>query len=151
MAPRTIVVAVNNSEGGVYAVEWAFKDFVRPTDNVILVNVVDTYTHYIPNFGTTVTFDMATNHVQKEVVENAQTLLAYLAKQMSMRPGQIETKVIAGDARDVMVELTEEQDIDVVILGTSNKTLLRRKLVGSVGSYLVEHCKCSVIIAKQKP
>eukprot|EP01134_Creolimax_fragrantissima_P004393 CFRG4393T1 len=149
MGSRNLLICVDRSEGGVYAAEWAFQNVVREADNVTLLSVIDTYTHYVPVYGTTVTFDTTTSKVQYDMIEHAEGLLAYLVKQLEMREGQILTQIEAGDPRDVVVELCEKEDISMVILGTSNKTYLRRKLVGSVGDYLVSQCDCPVLVVKK--
>lgn len=47
-----------------------------------------------------------------------------------------------------IVEYAEQQNINMIVIGTTGRTGFERALLGSVDSGIVDHSKCSVVIAK---
>jgi nucleotide-binding universal stress UspA family protein len=60
----------------------------------------------------------------------------------------LEIKVVYGDPADELIGFAEKEVIDVIILGSSGKGFLKRKLLGSVSNKVVQHAKCSVYIVR---
>jgi nucleotide-binding universal stress UspA family protein len=53
-----------------------------------------------------------------------------------------------GDAGQVITEVAQEIDANLVVVGHRPQGPLARWLFGSVGSYLVKHLRCSVLVAQ---
>jgi nucleotide-binding universal stress UspA family protein len=61
----------------------------------------------------------------------------------------VETRVVDGDPRDVLVEAARATKADLVILGSHGRTGLRKLILGSVASHVVTHAPCSVLIVRR--
>ena len=60
----------------------------------------------------------------------------------------LEMKVIYGDPAEELIKFAEEEEIDVIVIGSSGKGFLKRKLLGSVSHKVVTHAKCSVFLIR---
>lgn len=53
-----------------------------------------------------------------------------------------------GDLRKEILDFAEEQEIDLIMMGSTGKGVLDRLLIGSVSEYIMIHAACDVFIAK---
>jgi nucleotide-binding universal stress UspA family protein len=60
----------------------------------------------------------------------------------------LEIKVAYGDPADELIGFAEKEEIDVIIIGSSGKGFLRRKVLGSVSHKVVTNAKCSVYVVR---
>ena len=61
-----------------------------------------------------------------------------------------ETRVLDGDARDVLVNTACNERCDLVVVGSHGRTGLARLLLGSVAAHVVTHAPCSVMVVKRQ-
>ena len=59
---------------------------------------------------------------------------------------KITTMVKEGSPARVILETIEEEDIDLVVIGSSGKTGIDKFLMGSVAEKVVKSAKCSVLV-----
>ena len=57
-----------------------------------------------------------------------------------------ETREEIGDASSLLIEVCEEIDADLLVVGRRGSGLLRRMVVGSVANHLVHEAPCPVIV-----
>jgi universal stress protein A len=60
-----------------------------------------------------------------------------------------EHRLITGDPADAIVRLAEEEDVDLIVLGSHGRTGLTRLLMGSVAEAIVRKAHCPVLVYKQ--
>lgn len=60
----------------------------------------------------------------------------------------VEYHLKIGDARDVIVDTTNDLDIDLIVLGSTGKGMAKRIVLGSVSSSVVLHSRVSTLIAR---
>lgn len=60
----------------------------------------------------------------------------------------LETKVAYGDPVDELLNFAEREEIDVIVIGSTGKGFLKRKLLGSVSDKIVKTAKCSVYVVR---
>ncbi len=59
---------------------------------------------------------------------------------------EISLKVAEGNPAQVILETIGDEDIDLVVIGSSGKTGLDRFIMGSVAEKVVKSAKCSVLV-----
>jgi len=59
---------------------------------------------------------------------------------------KITFKVVEGSPADVILDMTEKEDIDLVVMGSSGKTGFKKFIMGSVAEKVVKTAECSVLI-----
>jgi nucleotide-binding universal stress UspA family protein len=61
-----------------------------------------------------------------------------------------EHRLLTGDPASAIVRLAEEEDVDMIVMGTHGRTGIIRVLMGSVAEVIVRRAKCPVITYKRK-
>jgi nucleotide-binding universal stress UspA family protein len=61
---------------------------------------------------------------------------------------EVETHAREGDPADVIIQVANEQQADLIILGSSGLTGIKRFLLGSVSEKVSRHAPCSVMIVR---
>jgi nucleotide-binding universal stress UspA family protein len=61
---------------------------------------------------------------------------------------ELENHVLYGDAAEEILNLAEEQECDVIVIGSSGKGRMRRTLLGSVSTKVALHARTSVYIVR---
>ena len=61
---------------------------------------------------------------------------------------QVETYARQGDPADAILDVAEEQDADLIIVGNKGMTGAKRFLLGSVPNKVSHHAPCSVLIIR---
>ena len=59
---------------------------------------------------------------------------------------KITYKLAEGSPADIILKTIEEEDIDLVVMGSSGKSGLHRFIIGSVAEKVVEAAECSVLV-----
>jgi nucleotide-binding universal stress UspA family protein len=60
----------------------------------------------------------------------------------------LEIKVAYGDPADELIGFAEREEIDVIVIGSTGKGFLKRKVLGSVSDKVVRHARCSVYVVR---
>lgn len=60
-----------------------------------------------------------------------------------------EHRLVTGDPASAMVKLAEDENVDMIVLGTHGRTGLLRLLMGSVAEAVVRRAKCPVLTFRQ--
>ena len=72
-------------------------------------------------------------------------------KEMGERVGvNVEPILLDGHPADELIRYAEEEEMDIVIMGTIGKTGLNKLLLGSVTGSLVRHSRVPVMVAREK-
>lgn len=72
-----------------------------------------------------------------------------------VRPGSTQVKfrhaLHAGDAGEVICWFAEDQNCDLIVMGTHGRTGIKHLLVGSVAEYVLKHARCPVLVVRDRP
>jgi len=60
-----------------------------------------------------------------------------------------EGRVLAGDPREVLVQVAQSERADLLVVGSRGRTGITKLMLGSVSSHVVTHAPCSVLVVKQ--
>lgn len=81
------------------------------------------------------------------VHDDAKRALDKLAGELRVRAPDLETMLLLGDPRNVVVEAS--RDFDLAVLGTHGRGGIARVLLGSVADYVVRHAECPVLTVRR--
>lgn len=60
----------------------------------------------------------------------------------------LETRVSHGDPVDELLAIAEKERVDVIVIGSTGKGFIKRKVMGSVSDRVVRNAKCSVYVVR---
>ena len=60
----------------------------------------------------------------------------------------LETAVVYGDPAQELIHFAQKEEVDVIVIGSTGKGFLKRKLLGSVSHKVVRDAKCSVYVVR---
>ena len=63
---------------------------------------------------------------------------------------KLSTRTVEGNAADVILKLSEQEDIDLIVIASSGKHMLDRFLLGSVTEKTVRHTKVPILVIPNK-
>lgn len=143
---RKILVPSDFSDYSVTAFEWA-QEFAAKWDAQVLVLHVFSTTPPVPTME-----GMSINLAQFEADLRADidTRLKQFTANPSIAPKQIQTKVVVGSAFHEICQVAEQDQIDLIIMGSHGRTGLQHVLLGSVAERVVRHASCPVLVVSKK-
>ncbi|SIS39770.1 universal stress protein [Salimicrobium flavidum] len=143
---RKILVAYDGSDLSKHAVDEAKKQVMDSRDGEIhIITVVSTT-------GPVTNAKMAES-VGKELAERYETEVAAIKKELEKEdPITVKTKVIVGDAEgnpgERICEYAEENDVDIIVIGSRGLGGVKKLLLGSVSNNVVQKASKPVLVIK---
>jgi universal stress protein A len=61
-----------------------------------------------------------------------------------------EYRIVHGQAAQAIVQLAEEEQVDLIVMGTHGRTGLSRLLMGSVAEHVMRHAVCPVVTVRSE-
>ena len=85
---------------------------------------------------------------QAEWAELKERIFYVVEKIASEEEVPLETAVVYGDPAEELIHFAQREEIDVIVIGSTGKGFLKRKLLGSVSHKVVRDAKCSVYVVR---
>ena len=93
-----------------------------------------------------------TSAVEAELLEQQRQRLETLVSGAERRLREIgmstEGRVVAGDPREVLIQLARAERADLMVVGSHGHTGITKWMLGSVSGHVVTHAPCSVLVVK---
>jgi nucleotide-binding universal stress UspA family protein len=142
--PTTILLATDGSAQAQLAATTA-ADLAQRTDSELHVTTVGA--------GVPISATTSPAHFEDVLRENrrqAQEVLEQQTKSIEESAGVVnETHLREGRAEEEIVELAEEIEAGLIVMGSRGHSRLRRALMGSVSDAVVRHAHCPVTIVRK--
>jgi nucleotide-binding universal stress UspA family protein len=142
--PTTILLATDGSAQAQLAATTA-ADLAQRTDSELHVTTVGA--------GVPISATTSPAHFEDVLRENrrqAQEVLEQQTKSIEESAGVVnETHLREGRAEEEIVELAEEIEAGLIVMGSRGHSRLRRALMGSVSDAVVRHAHCPVTIVRE--
>lgn len=144
------VLAVVATDGSDQAIEAARRGLsLVSADQVVLVTVVETpaavtaglESGFAGGLATADEIDDAWAAVRAEAQETLDRTTAALETGAAIEPLMIE-----GDPGSTLCHVADERDADVLIIGSRGRGAVKRALLGSVSTYVVNNAPCPVVV-----
>ncbi|KAH9306975.1 hypothetical protein KI387_011379 [Taxus chinensis] len=148
-----IMVAVDESEESMYALQWAVDNLLKQKEHeqiivmhaeapavskLALAGHAAAYAgHHVPDIAGRIG-----NHITQRVLSRARDIC-------EKHKVSIEIKVVTGEARYAICEAANTLKVDLLVVGTHGHGAVRRAVSGSVSEHSTRHCKCPVLVVKK--
>jgi Universal stress protein UspA and related nucleotide-binding proteins len=136
---KNILVAVDGSDQANQAIQEAIEISKRNQASLFVVHAKDVAQLY------------GTAYIMPAVLEEAEKQSAEILDEAGKLIGdKVEYKAfqVSGSPKKEIVDFAEENDIDLIVMGSTGKGAIDRVLVGSTASYVVNHAPCNVMVVK---
>jgi nucleotide-binding universal stress UspA family protein len=138
---NAIVVGTDGSPGAEAAVQKVIE-IARGTDAT--VHLVCAY----PSRSTLERIGMTARQDPVNMRGVAADVLARDERRLKEAGLAVEKNVREGDPADTIIDVAEEQNADLIVVGARGGTRLRRFMLGSVSSKLAHHMPTSLLIVR---
>ncbi|KAH7834757.1 hypothetical protein Vadar_019382 [Vaccinium darrowii] len=158
---KKVMVAIDESDCSHYALEWALQNLgdalVKSEFFIFTVQPIADYTYlYASSFGAARTIpplSLSAPDLVRSFQENQKKFsLALLekAKGICNKYGIVaETLTEVGNPKEAICEAVEKLNIQLLVLGSQGRGVIKRALLGSVSNYCAHNAKCPVLVVKK--
>ena len=88
------------------------------------------------------------NTMKKQLTIKGERAIAYVENVEKASNVEIESVILEGNPANEIIDFAEQNDIDLIVMGTHEKTELQRFLIGSVAENVIRHSRNPVLIVK---
>ena len=116
---------------------------------IVVLNVVDSvYLTGLPEEDLITKSEMILEEESKKVTSRVESIIKEIEEEKGSEGKDIKitTKTIEGNAADVILKISESEDIDLIVIASSGKHMLDRFLLGSVTEKTVRHTKVPILV-----
>ena len=87
-------------------------------------------------------------HTIVDLREVAESLVQRAAHDARSKGVEVETHVQEGQPAEVIIDVANQEQADLIVVGSRGLTGIKRYLLGSVSSKVSEHAPCSVMVVR---
>ncbi|MDF2547788.1 MAG: hypothetical protein K0R93_2686 [Anaerosolibacter sp.] len=140
---RKVLVTTDGSKYAEKGLEHGRKIAEKFCSEVIVLNVIDDFSNaYLDD-------SVYLFQLSKDVLEkNAKIILQEVEHVFEGFCGSITTLVKNGDPAKVIIETIEEEEPDLVVMGSKGLTGIKKVAIGSVSNKVLNHTKVPVLIIR---
>jgi len=139
---RKILLAIDGSEHSMKAADSALKLATIDDAQVEILYVCRILEHYMRDSAELI------DSLEKKLMEESEEIIAKAEEKFKDTGIQYTTKILQGDAAEVICDEAEENEIGVIVMGSRGLSGISRFVMGSVSSKVLTHAHCSVLIVR---
>jgi nucleotide-binding universal stress UspA family protein len=137
---KKILIGYDGYEGSLLALEKGLHLAEELKAEVIVLSVAS-----IPEYAETVSEVEEAKEQAKKYYADVLSDVERLVKGKDLK---VQTLIRFGKPAEVILHTAEEMGIDLIILGPSKYSHLRRRILGSTADNVIERAHCSILIMK---
>ncbi|ELU15281.1 hypothetical protein CAPTEDRAFT_221561 [Capitella teleta] len=143
MAEKSVVVAIDESEHSLKALQFYLDTIHRKEDKVIL-----TYSAEIPYQPVQPLREDIVTDILKKVRDDAVRIETKYKKFLGDKDVNFEVKSEFSHPGEFICKVSKEANAAMVVMGTRGMGTIRRTILGSVSDYVIHHAHCPVVVYK---
>ena len=144
MQVKTVLVPYDFSEHADRALTWAHDFAADWGATIIVLNATPPITHVA---HAELTWE--TDRIEAELLADAEKRLEELAQRMRSQGVSFKTQAIRGDPVGSICQAAEQDQVDLIIMGSHGRTGLAHVFLGSVAERVVRHAPCPVLVVRE--
>ena len=148
-----ILLPTDGSKNSEKAIAHALTIAEFEDAEIIILNVVDSvYLTGLPEEDLITKSEMILEEESKKVISRVEKIIRELEEEKGSEAKDIKisARTIEGNAADVILKISEQEDIDLIVIASSGKHMLDRFLLGSVTEKTVRHTKVPILVIPNK-
>lgn len=144
-----ILLPTDGSKNSERAIAHALTIAEFEDAEIVILNVVDSvYLTGLPEEDLITKSEMILEEESKKVTARVESIIKEIEEEKGSNGKDIKitSKTIEGNAADVILKVSENEDIDLIVIASSGKHMLDRFLLGSVTEKTVRHTKVPILV-----
>ncbi|XP_065058201.1 universal stress protein Slr1101-like [Rhopilema esculentum] len=146
---RLIMLPVDGSSTCERAFQWYLDHLRRKSDRLAIVNIIEP--PVVPDsfilMGPSMISEGWKREVEKSVVKSKETAARFEERcKKENVPCRVLTETSDAGPGQRICELAKEVNASAIVVGSRGQNLIRRTLLGSVASYVVDHADIPVVV-----
>jgi nucleotide-binding universal stress UspA family protein len=149
---QKILVCIDGSDKSLEAAEYSISIAKNTNAQLVILNILETEPWY---YGKNA-YEWASPEELNKVYENEKTAIQKILDDIKEKAKTVgiesKTKVLMIPQTEGTIEpilkYAEDEEIDLIVVGTRGRTGIKKMLLGSVASGVVTYAHCPVIIVK---
>lgn len=139
---KKILLPVDNSENSKRALVYVADAAITHNAEVLIV-----HTYEMTGELTTILSDDPVFHkMEEKLIEQSKIIAQPYLKELLSKGINASAIMVKGDVEFEIVKVCDEQNCDLIIIGSQRKKSLKSFLLGSISNYVVHHSTCPVLI-----
>lgn len=141
---RKILIATDGSENAKKAADFGIQIAGLSGAKIYAAYVIDTTPYY------SIPLDQVwSKEVYEQVEKMGHEITADVEKTSKAAGLEAESIVLKGDPVEKIVNFAEEQNVDMIIVGSHGMGEFERLVIGSVSEKVVRHAKVQVLVVRE--
>ena len=142
---KKILIATDDSKTAEKAVDLGIEIAGLSGAKVYAVYVIDTTPYY------SIPLDQVwSKEVYEQFEQIGREADSYVEKAAKTAGIEVESIVLKGDPAEMILNFAEEQNVDMIVVGSHGKGGFERLVIGSVSEKVVRHAKVPVLVFREQ-
>ena len=142
---KKILIATDDSETAEKAADFGIEIAGLSGAKVYAVYVIDTTPYY------SIPLDQVwSKDVYEQFEQMGHEATSYVEKVAKAAGIEAESIVLKGDPAEKILNFAEEQNVDMIVVGSHGKGGFERLVIGSVSEKVVRHAKVPVLVVREQ-
>lgn len=142
---RQIVIATDGSETANEAADFGIEMVGRSGAKVYALYVID-----ISPYRSVSLDKIWSDEVLAEHEKEGEKATSYIEKIGKAAGVEVESRVLKGHPAEKIINFAEDNNIDMIIVGSLGKGRYERTVLGSVSDKIVRHAKVPVLVVRER-
>ncbi len=140
---KKILVPIDGSENSKRAISMAREIAEKFDSTILLLNIIDLRISAYPYYEAPYR-----DNIFQASKEQANELLKVSKESMGNAADKVETLVLEGNAANEIIDYVNNNEVDLVIMGSHGMSGIQRFFLGSVTNRVLHHIKKPILIIR---
>lgn len=150
---KKILLPTDGSKNSEKAIAHALNIAEKDGSEIIILNVVDSvYLTGLPEEDLITKSELILEEESKKVTQRVKDIITDIESKEGIDTSNITLTpmTLEGNAADVILKVSEKENVDIIVIASSGKHMLDRFLLGSVTEKAVRHTKVPILVIPNK-
>ena len=150
---KKILLPTDGSKNSEKAIEHALRIAELEDSEIIILNVVDSvYLTGLPEEDLITKSELILEEESQKIINHVKSIIENMEEEKGFKIDHVKLtpRTEEGNAADVILKLSEKEDVDLIVIASSGKHMLDRFLLGSVTEKTVRHSTVPILVIPNK-
>ncbi|MBE6494476.1 MAG: universal stress protein [Methanosphaera stadtmanae] len=145
-----ILLPTDGSKNSEKAIQHAINIAKNENSEIVILNVVDSaYLTGLPEEDIITKSEMILQEESRKVLGHVEEIIKNMDVE-GIDDIKLTPMTVEGNAADIILKVSEKENIDLIVIASSGKHMLDRFLLGSVTEKTVRHSKVPILVIPNK-